>query len=427
MSEPQLPREVRRRLAIIQHAEEVTGNVAMTCRYYGISRQVYYRWLRRYQEQGIDGLRDLSRRPHHSPNATHVDVVGKILYLRQNYHFGPGKIAMYLKRYHDVEVSQSGVWRILKRLDLNRLPASQRYKRLDRRWKRYEKQLPGHQVQIDVKFVEPLKTAARPAVGRRTKYDQFTAIDDCTRLRVLRIYPRCDQKTAIQFVDYVLERLPFPVQIIQTDNGAEFQSAFHYHVLDKGVGHRYIKPRTPRLNGKVERSHRIDAEEFYALLDGLVIDDAKIFNNKLKEWEDYYNYHRPHGGLAGQTPYERLRQITATPTVTDERQSHTLGSLVVPQVQRRPVVVLFDRLELNEVTATPAGLECEAVEARVAEGSLCVRHTRLPSMGGGYGGPVREIIPLDPSEVLTVEQSGKLLAPLIKPLPADNPFSPRTQ
>jgi transposase-like protein len=70
MSEPQLPREVRRRLAIIRHAEEVTGNVAMTCRYYGISRQVYYRWLRRYQEQGIDGLRDLSRRPHHSPNAT---------------------------------------------------------------------------------------------------------------------------------------------------------------------------------------------------------------------------------------------------------------------------------------------------------------------------------------------------------------------
>src|SRR6478736_6522031 len=64
MSEPLLPREVRRRLAIIQHAEEVTGNVAMTCRYYGISRQVYYRWLRRYQEQGVDGLRDLSRRPH---------------------------------------------------------------------------------------------------------------------------------------------------------------------------------------------------------------------------------------------------------------------------------------------------------------------------------------------------------------------------
>lgn len=51
--------------------------------------------------------------------------------------------------------------------------------------------------------------------------------------------------------------------------------------------------------------------------------DAKIFNNKLREWDDYYNYHRPHGGLNGQTPYERLRQITQTPAVTDERQSHS--------------------------------------------------------------------------------------------------------
>src|SRR6478672_2475718 len=55
MVEPLLPREVRRRLAIIQHAEEVTGNVSMTCRYYGISRTVYYRWLRRYQEHGVEG------------------------------------------------------------------------------------------------------------------------------------------------------------------------------------------------------------------------------------------------------------------------------------------------------------------------------------------------------------------------------------
>jgi hypothetical protein len=67
------------------------------------------------------------------------------------------------------------VWRILECLVLNRLPASERYKRLDRRWKRYEKQLSGHQVQVDVKFIAPIKS--RPA---RRKYYQFTAIDDCT-------------------------------------------------------------------------------------------------------------------------------------------------------------------------------------------------------------------------------------------------------
>ena len=261
-------------------------------------------------------------------------MVGKIIYLRKNYHFGPGKIAMYLKRCHDVDISKSGIWRILKRLDMSRLPTSQRYKRLDKRWQRYEKQLPGHQVQIDVKFIEPIKGAPRK------KYYQYTAIDDCTR--VLRIYPRNDQKTAIQFADYVLEKLPFIVQVIQTDNGSEFGSSFHYHVLDKGVGHRYIKPRTPRLNGKVERSHRIDAEEFYRLLDGAVIDDARVSNNKLQEWEDYYNYDRPHGGLDGQTPYERLKQKTQAlsglcqlhteipptraPPARFERATHGLGN-----------------------------------------------------------------------------------------------------
>jgi transposase InsO family protein len=282
-----------------------SGNVALTCRYYGISRQCFYTWRRRYDAHGLDGLRDRSHRPQVSPNATRTEVVGKTIYLRQHDHFGPAKIAMYLKRYHDIQLSPSGVWRILKRLELNRLPASQRHKRHDRRWKRYEKPLPGHRVQLDVKFIQPL-----PGTPKAKKYYQFTAIDDCTRLRVLRIYPKLNQQAAIQFLDYELERLPFRVEIIQTDNGVEFGASFHWHVLDKGAGHVYIKPRTPRLNGKVERSHRIDAEEFYRLLDGVVIDDAQVFNDKLREWEDFYNYHRPHGSLDGQTPYERLKQRT---------------------------------------------------------------------------------------------------------------------
>jgi transposase InsO family protein len=183
---------------------------------------------------------------------------------------------------------------------MNRLPASQRYKRKQTRWKRYEKARPGHHVQIDVKFLEPL-----PGVGKRTYY-QYTAIDDCTRLRVLRVYRKHDQKTAIQFLDYVLEKLPFQVETIQTDNGSEFQAALHWHILDRGIKRTYIRPATPRLNGKGERSHRIDGEEFYRLLEGVVIDDSALFTDKLQEWENFYNFHRPHGSLGGQTPYERL-------------------------------------------------------------------------------------------------------------------------
>jgi transposase InsO family protein len=69
----------------------------------------------------------------------------------------------------------------------------------------------------------------------------------------------------------------------------------------------FNRPKTPRLNGKVERSHRVDEQEFYQLLDKDGIgDDIHLFNDKLREWEDYYNYHRPPAALDGQTPYERL-------------------------------------------------------------------------------------------------------------------------
>jgi transposase len=210
MDEREQQRKVRHRLAVLRHAEEVTGNVAATCRYYGISRQCFYKWKHRYDELGEAGLRDGSSAPLHSPNQTKAEIVGKIVYLRSNYHFGPQKIAMYLRRYHDIEISPSGVWRVLNRLDMSRLPASQRYKRHKDRWKRYEKPLPGHRVQVDVKFIEPVG-------GSRKKHYQFTAIDDCTRIRVLRIYDRNNQKTAIQFLDYVLEKLPFGVEVIQTD------------------------------------------------------------------------------------------------------------------------------------------------------------------------------------------------------------------
>ena len=134
------------------------------------------------EELGEEGLRDGSSRLLNSPGATRTEVVGKIVYLRLNYHFGPLKISMYLKRYHDITISPSGVWNILKRFGISRTASSQRYKRHKDRWKRYEEPLSGHQVQVDVKFIEPIP-------GYRKKYYQYIAIDDCTRIRVLRIHP----------------------------------------------------------------------------------------------------------------------------------------------------------------------------------------------------------------------------------------------
>jgi transposase-like protein len=89
MTERVLARGAARRLAIIRHAQEVTGNVSATCRYYGITRQTFYVWLRRYEEHGLEGLRERSRRPHVSPNATRTEVVGKIVYLPGTTTSGP--------------------------------------------------------------------------------------------------------------------------------------------------------------------------------------------------------------------------------------------------------------------------------------------------------------------------------------------------
>jgi transposase InsO family protein len=278
--------------------------VSRAPRHFGISRQAFYKWKRRFDEFGAAGLHDRPRAPHRSPRAISPAVVSKIVYLRQTYHFGPGKIADYLMRFHHVAVARSTVHRILARHGMQRLPANQKHRPHCERWQRYEKPQPGHRLQLDVKFLERIP-------GTRKRLYQFTAIDDCTRIRVLKIYDACTQRIAIRFIDELRHRLPFRVQVVQTDNGAEFQSQFHWHLEGLDIRHVYIKPRSPHLNGKVERSHRVDDQEFYQLLDqGGISDDIHLFNEKLREWEDYYNYHRPHGALGGQTPYERLVEKT---------------------------------------------------------------------------------------------------------------------
>jgi len=300
MTKSEQARLVAWRAKLLAVARDDRRSVARTCRHFGISRQSFYKWKKRYDADGDAGLCDRSCAPKRSPRATAKEVVSKVLYLRQTYHFGPGKIADYLRRFHETRIACSTVHQLLRRHGLNRLPVNQKHRPHKRRWHRYEKPRPGHRLQVDVKFLERL-----PGTGRR--FYQFTAIDDCTRIRVLKVFDACNQRTAIRFLDDVRRRLPFRILVVQTDNGAEFQTQFNAHLQQLDIRHVYIRPRTPHLNGKVERSHRVDDQEFYQLLDADGIsDDIHLFNEKLREWEDYYNYHRPHGALGGQTPYERL-------------------------------------------------------------------------------------------------------------------------
>src|SRR5689334_8661189 len=126
MTKHESMRLVNRRLKMLQYATEVQ-NVARACRHFGVSRPCFYKWQKRYEEHGEAGLCDRARRPHRSPRSTPAEVVSKVLYLRQNYHFGPGKISHYLRRHHEVAVAASTVHRILQRHGLERLPANQKH------------------------------------------------------------------------------------------------------------------------------------------------------------------------------------------------------------------------------------------------------------------------------------------------------------
>jgi transposase InsO family protein len=287
---------IRQKMFIVLYAKDAR-NIRKACQEFGVPRSSFYRWKEAYEKAGIEGL--IRKKPiaKSHPRQLPPEVVEKILHLRCTYHLGPQRITWYLERYHGVKTSCSSVYRTLVRNGMRRLP-----KKVGRRaihTRRYAKRVPGHHIQVDVKFLSLMTDD-----GSKVRRFQYTAIDDATRIRALKIYRRHNQKNAIDFIDYVIEKFPFRIHTIRTDRGHEFQAQFHWHVEDKGIRHVYIKPRSPQLNGKVERSHRSDQEEFYQLL--TYTDDVDL-NRKLVEWEQFYNFNRPHGAFNGKTPYEALR------------------------------------------------------------------------------------------------------------------------
>jgi transposase InsO family protein len=296
---PEAQEELRLRfkLVVLEHANHF--GVTNACKEFNVPRSSFYRWKQKYDTEGRSGLYRERPVAYRHPRRTSPEVVEKILSIRAEYQLGSLRIMYYLERYHGIMISESTVSRVLKTHGMSRLPKTAPRRALPT--KRYTKTVPGHHVQVDVKFLK-----LKDREGKTVKRYQYTAIDDATRIRALQIFPEHTQERAIQFMNYVVEKFPFRISTIRTDRGHEFQARFHWHVEDQGMRHVYIKPQTPQLNGKVERSHRTDQTEFYQLL--TYTDDIDL-NAKLKAWESFYNYDRPHISLEGKTPYERMKSL----------------------------------------------------------------------------------------------------------------------
>ena len=282
--------DARTRLGWIRLYEQL-GNAGIVCRRCGISRPTLRKWWRRYRAEGEAGLEARSHRLHRSPNRkVFAEQEALILGLRRERKLGIKMLRNELARRHGLRLALDTIHKVLVRHGENRLKRP----RLERKGtRRYSRPLPGDRVQMDTCKIRP-------------GLYQYTAIDDCSRWQVIGLYPRRTAANTRDFLEHVLEGMPFPVQRVQTDRGQEF---FAYEVQDdlrqRQVKSRPNRPRAPHLNGKVERVQRTALEEFWPTVEPEGPDLAV----QLEAWRTFYNHHRPHSALGGGTPAERIAEL----------------------------------------------------------------------------------------------------------------------
>ncbi|MEE8483514.1 MAG: IS481 family transposase [Nitrospinota bacterium] len=302
---------IRKRWWFLKSAR-LSGNVSGYCRREGVKRSYYHFWFKRLRDSGwdISSLSERSRRPKTSPNQTSRRVVEKIK--RDRKKEGRGALAIGAK----LNLPASTVGKVLKREGLI-LEKKVRKKR-KKHPRRYELERPGEIVQVDVKYV--------PKISGR-QYYQFTAIDDCSRWRYCRIYRDKSVASTKHFVMGLIEETAFTIECIQTDHGSEFTNTIfdsnctvsekaREHVLDRickerGIRHKLIPVGQCEVNGKVERSHRTDEQEFYARTKWRSYTEL---GEKFNRWLRRYNERRLHGGIGWKTPAQFLKEKMAQPT-----------------------------------------------------------------------------------------------------------------
>ncbi|MDY6966997.1 MAG: integrase core domain-containing protein [Halobacteriota archaeon] len=307
---PELSKQARHRLKWFDYYYSHSQNARLTCRYFGISPQTFYRWKHRYDPSHLKSLENRSHRPRHLRQPTYsVELVEAVLKLREKYpRWGKDKL-MILLQGDGFDCSTSTVGRILQRLKErgvltepipNHISARKRQRKRPyavRKPKEYMAKEPGDIVEVDTLDVRPL-----PGVIIK----HFTARDIVSRWDVLEAHTRATSNTASGFIEAMIERMPFPIRAIQVDGGSEFQDVFEETCREKGIKLFVLPPRSPKLNGHVERAQRTHTEEFYEITDaGFEISEL---NKALLIWEKVYNTIRPHQALKYLTPLEFLKR-----------------------------------------------------------------------------------------------------------------------
>lgn len=244
---------------------------------YKVSRKTVHKWVKRY-DGTIDSLVDHSHKPHNSPQK-HTDKEIKQIKKRLKKHRWQDLILAYqeLVEKDGYTRSYGGFKRIVSQLKALK-PKKGKRKRKPKPYKRAE--YPGQKIQLDVKYVP------RYCVVDGKKYYQYTAVDECTRWTFREMYDEHSTYSSKQFLEKLMEKAPFPIREIQTDNGTEFTNRlivtkskhltlFEGLLIEMGIIYHRIQIATPRHNGKVERQHRIDEARFYKHMKMYNLEDGR--------------------------------------------------------------------------------------------------------------------------------------------------------
>lgn len=274
-------------------------------------RKTIYRWRERY-DGTAKSLKDKSRRPHSHPKQ-HTEKEIKMIKDYKAKNKETGLVVLWIKlQRKGYTRSITSLYRVMQRIGI--------YERTPSKKKQYEpkpyQQMTylGERVQVDVKYV-PLNCLTKEIKEQDGRYYQYTAIDEYTRKRVLWASKEHSTYASEEFLKIIIKRFPFKIECVQTDNGTEFtnrlnpqgttkKTKFEKALEQLKIRHKLIKPKTPRHNGKVERSHRKDQERFYYKKEFKSFEE---FEKKLRYWEKEYN-NFPMKPLGWKSPNEQLKE-----------------------------------------------------------------------------------------------------------------------
>ena len=253
----------------------------------------FARWWAAWRRRGARGLQDRSRRPRQSPNAATAATLDRIRLVHRRLGLGVRRLHAYLRQAGLVTCSLSTVYRVLRRAGaLVRRPRKPKPI-----WQRYAKAWPGERAQLDLKYLP------------KNRF-QLTLVDDCSRYLAAAVLTRRTCAAVCTVLPALLARFPFPLRCIQTDNGPEFGQALTQLLGQLTIRHTRIRPRSPHLNGKVERVQRTVQEEYW---DGVGKGSLGAWERGLQAYVRFYNTQRLHSALGYATParYAQARQPRA--------------------------------------------------------------------------------------------------------------------